>query len=175
MRFGELLIYLLVVLFPVAAGCEENCGVRQTSSEPGTSELVLGGLGAKVESNSKWLKMKISGAFETIQWTWVSFDKGPAKITGIAAGKGKEGILGEAIAVLAKDGLNWAVFKSDNPFAIPNYGRAYFIKDDTVSCTSTNLSEWNQTVDKVFGSTFAEQTTVKGVQAEHAYSELGLK
>lgn len=175
MKPRALLLLFLIALFPLYSQGEENCAVSISSPEAGSSELVLGDLGAKLEQNNKWLKMKISGAFETLEWTWVSFAKGPAKITGVAAGKGREGILGEAIAVPVKNGVNWGIFKSDDPFVTPNRGRAYFVINNQLSCTGTTLSEWNQTVEKVFGSKFVEQTTVKGVQAEQAYSGLGLK
>lgn len=176
-RHRRLPAFLLFVLMATAsANADTSCSPDIRNIERGTTEIVTGDVGSKIEGANAILKMKISGAFNTSEWSWVSFAKGPAQLTGWVRGKDTRGVIADTIAVKAGEGeANWAVFKSNDPFAIPNTGRAYFMINSKLTCVDTTLVEWNTKTVKVFGESFAERRSVEAAPAAEAYSAFGLK
>jgi len=176
-NFANFLNILLVFVIFSATPClaQDECQLSIKEIEPGVDEINMGNVSAKIESRNNIVKMKIPEAFETHSWTWASTEKGSARIDGVIERNGKQGVLSQLIAV--KNGsneLNWAVFKSDNPFAKSNSGKAFFVIKGATYCVQTSLESWKTSVKSVFGQSFSENATVHAVSSTDAYAKLGL-
>ena len=176
MMRGLLLLIMVLVVVVNNALAAPDCRVDYHQVEPGISEMVLGNIAVKIESNNNIIKMKIGEAFDTHNWTWASVEKGAATIQGIIRKQGREGVAAELIGIRTGTGaLNWALFHCSNPFSEQSSGTAYFVIKGSLYCVETVTSEWRESVEKVLGTSFAEQSAVKAVSPDDAYSKMGLQ
>lgn len=169
-----LIASLSLILAPLSA-MAISCPREAREIEPGIRELVLDSVSVKFETSGRISKMKLNGAFESSEWTYVDVTNGPGSITGYLQTSDGPQVLGESVALFENGSIDWAVFVVDNPSSPSDRGTAVLSIKGTINCIPSTHSNWKKSLANVFGANFYSKSTLRISDKNAVYENLGLQ
>lgn len=167
------LIRFITILFFIPATCYAlTCPRVAKDLEPGIRELSLDTVDVKFETSGKISKMKLNGAFESSEWTFVDVSNGPGRISGYLQTTQGLQLIGDSVAVVEDGEIDWALFVIENPAS--EKGLAVVSINNSISCVPITLKNWKQSLADIFGANFYEKSSVKISDQKAVYENLGL-